>query len=45
MGELSEQMKIDYTLVLKGHIALAVPSTRKRGAQLDVLAQRYGSMG
>ncbi len=42
VGELSEQMKIDYTLVLKGHIALASAVYPKgtRGAQLDVLARK-----
>jgi len=41
-GELSEQMCIDYTLVLKGHIALAqarFPQGTK-GCQLDILARK-----
>lgn len=42
VGELTEQMKEDYTLVLKGHIALATAIFPQgtRGAQLDVLARR-----
>jgi Xaa-Pro aminopeptidase len=42
VGELTEQMKIDYTLVLKGHIALATAIYPRgtRGAQLDVLARK-----
>ena len=42
MGNLSEQMCIDYTLVLKGHIALAqarFPQGTK-GCQLDMLARK-----
>lgn len=41
LGELTTEEKTDYTLVLKGHIALAMavfPSDT-RGAQLDVLAR------
>ncbi|KAA6324972.1 putative peptidase [termite gut metagenome] len=41
LGDLTEEEKIDYTLVLKGHIALAKAKfpTGTRGAQLDVLAR------
>ncbi len=41
LGELSEEEKTDYTLVLKGHIALALAEfpAGTRGAQLDVLAR------
>lgn len=41
LGELTEEEKIDYTLVLKGHIALAMAKfpAGTRGAQLDVLAR------
>jgi Xaa-Pro aminopeptidase len=41
LGELTEEEKTDYTLVLKGHIALATAKfpTGVRGAQLDVLAR------
>ena len=41
LGDVPEQAKIDYTLVLKGHIALAqaVFPAGTRGAQLDVLAR------
>lgn len=41
LGELTEEEKTDYTLVLKGHIALAMAKfpTGTRGAQLDVLAR------
>lgn len=40
LGELTEEEKTDYTLVLKGHIALAMAKfpVGTRGAQLDVLA-------
>ena len=40
LGELTEEEKTDYTLILKGHIALAMAKfpTGTRGAQLDVLA-------
>jgi Xaa-Pro aminopeptidase len=41
LGELTEEEKTDYTLVLKGHIALAKAKfpAGARGAQLDVLAR------
>jgi Xaa-Pro aminopeptidase len=41
LGELTEEEKTDYTLVLKGHIALATAKfpAGTRGAQLDVLAR------
>ncbi len=41
LGRLTEEEKTDYTLVLKGHIALAeaVFPEGTRGAQLDVLAR------
>ncbi len=41
LGELTEEEKIDYTLVLKGHIglAMAVFPEGTRGAQLDILAR------
>lgn len=41
LGELTEEEKKDYTLVLKGHIALAMAKfpAGTRGAQLDVLAR------
>jgi Xaa-Pro aminopeptidase len=41
LGALTEEEKIDYTLVLKGHIslAMAVFPFGTRGAQLDVLAR------
>lgn len=40
LGELTEEEKTDYTLILKGHIALAMAKfpAGTRGAQLDVLA-------
>lgn len=40
-GPLSEQMKKDYTMVLKGHIALssAIFPQGTRGSQLDILAR------
>lgn len=40
LGKLTEEEKMDYTLVLKGHIALAMAKfpVGTRGAQLDVLA-------
>lgn len=43
LGALTEQMKEDYTLVLKGHIALseAIFPEGTRGAQLDVLARQF----
>lgn len=42
VGSLSEQMKKDYTMVLKGHIALslAIFPQGTRGSQLDILARR-----
>ena len=48
LGELTEEEKTDYTLILKGHIALAMAKfpVGPRGAQLDVLARmpiwKYG---
>lgn len=41
LGELTEEEKTDYTLVLKGHIALAMAKfpAGTRGVQLDVLAR------
>ncbi|MDD3040228.1 aminopeptidase P family protein [Bacteroides sp.] len=41
LGDLTEEEKIDYTLILKGHIALAMAKfpAGTRGAQLDVLAR------
>lgn len=41
LGELIEEEKIDYTLVLKGHIAIATSKFPygTRGAQIDVLAR------
>ena len=41
LGELTEEKKTDYTLILKGHIALAMAKfpAGTRGAQLDVLAR------
>ncbi len=41
LGPLTEEEKTDYTLVLKGHIALAMARfpAGTRGAQLDVLAR------
>ena len=41
LGPLTEEEKTDYTLILKGHIALAqaVFPAGTRGAQLDVLAR------
>lgn len=41
LGELTEEEKTDYTLILKGHIALAMAIFPEgtRGAQLDVLAR------
>lgn len=43
LGELTEQQKTDFTLVLKGHIALAqaVFPYGTCGVQLDVLARQY----
>mgnify|MGYP003209819865 CR=1 FL=1 len=48
LGELTEEEKTDYTLILKGHTALAMAKfpVGTRGAQLDVLARmpiwKYG---
>lgn len=41
LGELTEEERTDYTLILKGHIALAMAKfpAGTRGAQLDVLAR------
>lgn len=41
LGPLTEEEKTDYTLILKGHIALAIAVFPEgtRGAQLDVLAR------
>lgn len=41
LGELTDEEKTDYTLILKGHIALAMAKfpVGTRGAQLDVLAR------
>ena len=41
LGKLTEEEKTDYTLILKGHIALAMAvfPAGTRGAQLDVLAR------
>ena len=41
LGQLTEEEKTDYTLILKGHIdlAMAVFPEGTRGAQLDVLAR------
>lgn len=43
LGELTEQMMIDYTLVLKGHISLtmAVFPVGTRGVHLDILARQH----
>lgn len=42
VGKLTKQMKLDYTNVLKGHIAMgtAVYPEGTRGSQLDILARR-----
>lgn len=42
VGKLTNQMKIDYTNVLKGHIALgtAIYPEGTRGSQLDILARK-----
>lgn len=42
LGEVSEQQKRDYTLVLKGHISIATAQFPKgtRGNQLDILARK-----
>lgn len=43
LGSISEEMKHDYTLVLKGHIGIATARFPKgtRGSQLDILARRF----
>ncbi len=43
LGTLTEQQKIDFTLVLKGHIALAEAKFPygTRGVQLDILARQF----
>ena len=43
LGTLTKEEKEDYTLILKGHIdlAMAVFPERTRGAQLDILARQY----
>lgn len=43
LGEPTPQQKIDYTLVLKGHVALGCAKFPKgtRGVQLDVLARQF----
>ncbi|MBF0649789.1 aminopeptidase P family protein [Dysgonomonas sp. GY75] len=42
VGPLTEQMKKDYTMVLKGHISLAtaIYPQGTRGSQLDILARK-----
>lgn len=42
VGALTEQMKKDYTMVLKGHIAIATAKYPQgtRGSQLDILARK-----
>jgi len=42
LGDVSEQVKMDYTLVLKGHIAVAraIFPEGTRGVQIDPLARR-----
>lgn len=42
LGELTEQMKKDYTMVLKGHIGIAtcIYPEGTRGSQIDVLARK-----
>jgi len=42
-GELSNEEKLDYTLVLKGHIALgkAIFPKGTKGSQLDILARQH----
>ena len=42
LGAVTDQQKIDYTLVLKGHIAIATARFPKgtRGNQLDILARK-----
>jgi Xaa-Pro aminopeptidase len=43
LGDITPEMKHDFTLVLKGHIALATARfpENTRGAQLDVLARNH----
>ena len=43
LGRLTQQQKRDYTLVLKGHIALATAKFPygTRGSQLDILARNF----
>lgn len=43
LGPLTQEEKEDYTLILKGHIdlAMAVFPERTRGAQLDILARQH----
>ncbi|NDW10498.1 aminopeptidase P family protein [Dysgonomonas sp. 520] len=42
VGKLTDQMKEDYTMVLKGHISLATAKFPQgtRGSQLDILARK-----
>jgi len=42
VGKISEQMKKDYTMVLKGHIAIATCRYPQgtRGSQIDILARK-----
>lgn len=42
LGELTEQMKTDYTMVLKGHIGIAtcIYPEGTRGSQIDILARK-----
>lgn len=42
LGKLTDEMKSDYTMVLKGHIALATARFPQgtRGSQLDILARQ-----
>lgn len=42
LGSVTEQMKIDYTLVLKGHIGIAtcIYPEGTRGSQIDILARK-----
>lgn len=43
LGNLTPQMKEDYTLVLKGHIAIATCKYPEgtRGSQIDILARKF----
>lgn len=43
IGEINDEMKRDFTLVLKGHIALSCIKFPEgtRGAQLDILARQF----